>query len=51
MKEELKLHQAAKVCYVCGKIIFKKVKKVIRKLDFIVTIQVNIEVHHIVFVI
>ena len=27
MKEELKLHQAAKVCYVCGKIIFKKLKK------------------------
>ena len=30
---------------------FQKVKKIVRKLDFIVTIQVNIEVHHILFVI
>ena len=43
MKEELKSHQDAKVCYVCGKIV--------GKFEVIATIQVNIEVQHIVYVI
>ena len=52
-KEELKSHQDAKVCYICGKRFLKKFAndKIIGKLETVVTIQVNIETQHIVFVI
>ena len=41
MKEELKSHQDAKVCYICGKRILKG--KIVGKFEVIATIQVNIE--------
>ena len=49
-KEELKSHEEAKACYICGEEILKKFSqnKNYRK---IVIIQVNIEPQHIVFVI
>ena len=52
-KEKLKPHQDAKVCYICVKIILNKLSKsmIIGKLEIIATIQVNIETHHILFVI
>ena len=53
-KEELKSHQHAKVYYICKKRIKKKnclEARIIRKLENIVTIQVNIEVQQIAFVI
>ena len=52
-KEELILHQDAKVCYICGKRILKKLSKSIyyRKGRVIAIIQVNIELQHIIFVI
>ena len=52
-KEELKPHQDAKVCYICGKRISKKLSKSTNygKLEIIAIIQVNIEAQHIVFVI
>ena len=49
MKEQLKSHQDAKVCYICGKRILKG--KIVGKFEVIATIQVNIEVQHIVYVI
>ena len=52
-KDELKSHQDAKVCYICGKGILQKLakKKIIQKLEIIAILQVNTQVHHIVFVI
>ena len=52
-REELKSHQDANVCYICGKRILKSLLmiKIIEKLEIIVTIQVNVEAQHIVFVI
>ena len=52
-KEELKSHQDANVCYICGKSILRKPTKSknYRKLEIIAIIQVNTEVQHIVFVI
>ena len=52
-KEELKPHQDAKVCYICGKRILKKLSKSTNygKLEIIAIIQVNIEAQHTVFVI
>ena len=52
-KEELKSHQDAKVCYICGKSFWKSLLmiKIIGMLEIIAIRQVNIEVQHIVFVI
>ena len=49
-KEELKSHQDAKICYICGKRILKKLSKSIN-CRIIVIIQVNMEAQYIVFVI
>ena len=45
-KEELKANYDARVCYICGKKIFKSLLmiKIVQKLETIVIIQVNIEV-------
>ena len=52
-KDELKSHQDAKVCYICGKRILQKLakKKIIQKLEITAILQVNTQMHHIVFVI
>ena len=51
-KEELKLYQDPKVCYICGNRIIKMLKlKIIKMSEIIVLIQGNIEVKHIAFVI
>ena len=52
-KEELKPHQDARNCYICGQKILKNSLKVeiIEKLEIIANIQANIETQHIVFVI
>ena len=52
-KEEVKSHQDAKVCYICGKRILKKLSKSInyRKVRDHCHIQVNVEAQHIVYVI
>ena len=44
-KEELKSHQDAKVCYICGQNILQKLPKtkIIKKLEIIAIVQVNIE--------
>ena len=51
-KEELKSYQDAKVCYICGKTLLKSllIIKIIKKLETIVILQVNIVAQHIVFV-
>ena len=53
LKEEVKSHQDAKVCYICGKRILKKLSKSInyRKVRDHCHIQVNVEAQHIVYVI
>ena len=47
-KEELKSYQDAKVCYICGKTLLKSflMIKIIKKLEAIVILQVNIEAQH-----
>ena len=52
-KEELKLHQDAKACYICRKRFLKYllIIKIIGKLENTSTIQVNKEMQHVVFVI
>ena len=52
-KKEIKTHQDAKVCYICGKKILKNSLKVkiVEQLETMVIIQVNIEVQLIVYVI
>ena len=45
-KEELKSHQDAKVCYICGKRILKKLSKSInyqKVRDLLFIIQINID--------
>ena len=53
-KEELKLHQDARNCYIFGKRILKKnllKAKIIEKVEIFVIIKSNIEIKHIVFII
>ena len=52
-KEKLKLHQDAKICYICGKKILRKLSKSINywKVRGIAILQIAIEAQHIVFVI
>ena len=52
-EKELKLHQDATECYICGKYSQKSLLmiKISRNIESIAIIQVNIEVQHIVFVI
>ena len=47
-KEELKSYQDPKVCYICGKTLLKSflMIKIIKKLEAIVILQVNIEAQH-----
>ena len=51
--EELKSHENAEKCYICGiKFLKNSLEiKIIEKLEITVITQVNIEVHRIVFVI
>ena len=53
IKEELKSHQDAKVCYICGKRFLKKFAndKNYRKVRDYCHLQANIEVQHIIYVI
>ena len=48
-KGEIKSHQDAEICYICGKKILKKFAndKIIKKLGTIVILQVNIEIQNI----
>ena len=53
-REDLKLHQDPRNCYICGTRIFKKLAKSkhYRKFKVIIAIiQVNVEGYHIVFII
>ena len=51
-KKELKSHQDAKVCYICGKRILKTFpkNKNNQKFEIIAIIQINIGTQHVVFV-
>ena len=51
--KELKAHEDAKICYICGKYFIKNSSGIyiIEMLEIIAIIKVNKEVHHSTFVI